>query len=333
MIRRRALLAAPLAAPALVTALATPTLATALAAPMLARAEGGGVLRVIVPYAPGGSSDTLARLLAPSLGAALRQTVVVENRAGAGSMLGTEAAAHAAPDGNTVILSDMPHTIVPAMQPRLPYDPVTDFAPVALLGVAPFAMFTNARFAAKDAADFAAQARARPEALAVSSGGSGSASHLVAELFQHAARCKLTHVPYRGAGPAMQDLAAGQVQCSFSTLATASAQVQSGLIRAIGVFAAAEVPELPGVAPLRAQGIDLVVEHWWAVLAPAATPQPALARLAAALARALAAPEVAPRLATLGVTPKPEGPAATRQRIIADIARWKAVVTAAGITP
>ena len=313
--RRRALLAAPLAAPA------------------LARAEGGGVLRVIVPYAPGGSSDTLARLLAPGLWAALSQTVVVENRAGAGSMLGTEAAAHATPDGNTVILSDMPHTIVPAMQPNIPYDPVAGFAPVSLLGVAPFAMFANAKFAARDAADFAAQARARPEALAVSSGGSGSASHLVAELWQKAAGCRLTHVPYRGAGPAMQDLAAGQVQCSFSTLATASAQVQSGLIRTLGVFAPAEVPELPGVATMRAQGIDLVVEHWWAVLAPARAPQPALARLAAALAKVVASPEVAPRLAMLGVTPKQESPEATRQRIVADVARWKAVVSAAGITP
>jgi tripartite-type tricarboxylate transporter receptor subunit TctC len=318
MMRRRALAAAAL---------------LPLGAPALVRAEGGGVLRVIVPYAPGGSSDTLARLLAPNLGTALGQTVVVENRAGAGSMLGTEAAARATADGNTVILSDMPHTIVPAMQPNMPYDPVTDFTPVALLGVAPFAMFANARFAAKDAADFAAQARARPEALAVSSGGSGSASHLVAELFQHAARCKLTHVPYRGAGPAMQDLAAGQVQCSFSTLATASAQMQSGLIRAVGVFAEAEVPELPGVATMRAQGIDLVVEHWWAVLAPARAPAAALQRLAAALARVVASAEVAPRLAMLGVTPKPESPAATRQRIVADVARWKAVVTAAGITP
>ena len=131
----------------------------------------------------------------------------------------------------------------------------------------------------------------------------------------------------------MQDLAAGQVQCSFSTLATASAQVQSGLIRTLGVFADAEVPELPGVATMRAQGIDLMVEHWWAVLAPARAPQPALARLAAALARVVASPEVAPRLATLGVTPQQESPAATRQRIIADVARWKAVVTAAGITP
>ncbi len=319
--RRRGMLALPL--------LAAPGLAT----PMLARAEGGGVLRVIVPYAPGGSSDTLARLLAPSLGAVLGQNVVVENKAGAGSMLGTEAAAHAAPDGNTVILSDMPHTIVPAMQARVPYDPVADFAPVALLGVAPFAMFANVRFAAKDAADFAAQARARPEALAVSSGGSGSASHLVAELWQHAVGCKLTHVPYRGAGPAMQDLAAGQVQCSFSTLATAAAQVQSGLIHALGVFAEAPVAELPGVATMRSQGADLVVEHWWALLAPARAPRPALDRVAAALARVLASAEVAPRLATLGVSPRQESPEALRARIVRDVARWKDVVRAAGITP
>jgi tripartite-type tricarboxylate transporter receptor subunit TctC len=242
----------------------------ATALPFAARAQGAWPdhpVRMIVPYAPGGSSDTLVRLLQPGLQATLGQAVVVDNRAGAGSMLGTEVAAHSVPDGYTFILADMPHTIVPAMQPHLLYDPVVDFAPVTLVGVAPFVMFVNARVAAKDAADFVTQARARPGKLAVSSGGSGSASHLVAELFQHATQIRLTHVPYRGAGPAMQDLVAGQVQCIFSTLATAAAAMQAGQVRAIGVFAEAPVLELPGVATMRSQGIDLVVEHWWAVLA------------------------------------------------------------------
>lgn len=309
------------------------TLALTLAAPAAPRAQSGPPLRMVVPYAPGGSSDTLARLLAPGLTAALSQTVVVENRAGAGSMLGTEAVARSAPDGTTVLLADMPHTIVPAMQPSISYDPVADFAPITRLGVAPFVMFAHPAVQAGTAAEFVALARPQPDRLAVSSGGSGSASHLVAELFQRTTGIRLTHVPYRGAGPAMQDLAAGQVQCSFSTLASAAALFQGGQVKAIGVFAEQRAPDMPEVPTLKEQGIDLVVEHWWGILAPARSPAPTLQRLHAALAQVMATPELAPRLAALGVLPRVDGPAPLAERIAQDLARWRQVVREANITP
>ncbi len=289
-------------------------------------------LRVIVPYAPGGSSDVLARLLQPGLQQLLGQPIVIDNRPGAGSMLGTEAAARSAPDGFSFLLADMPHTIVPAVQQRLPYDPVADFAPVTVLGVAAFLLFAHPSVPAADAVQLAALARAQPDRLAFSSGGNGSASHLMGELFQREAGVRLTHVPYRGAGPAMQDLAAGQVQLSFTTLATAAPLLQSGQVKALGAMSAARLPTLPGVATMQEQGLPLVVEHWWGLLAPARTPEAVVQRFAAVLAELLRQPDLAPRLAQLGVTPQAEGPAAFATRITTDLARWQRVVRDAGIT-
>ena len=177
---------------------------------------------LIVPYAAGGSSDVLARLLNGPLSKSLGQPIVIDNRAGAGSRIGTEFAAKSPPDGYTLLLADMPQTIVPAIQKGVHYDPVRDFTPIGLIGTASMFFFVNPAVKADTAADFVALAKASSDKITIASGGIGSATHLTAELFQAKASIKLVHVPFRGAGPAMNDLVAGHVQSGFTTMATAS---------------------------------------------------------------------------------------------------------------
>ncbi len=311
-----------------------------LATPMLGLASRHGAaqdawpsraIRIIVPYPPGGGSDVTARLVAPGLQQALGQSVVVDNRPGATGIVGSEAVARSAPDGYTVLLADMPHTIVPALNRNLPFDPVADFAPVSVIGVAPMILFSHPAVPANDAAALAAIARARPDGLSIASAGIGGVSHLMAELFQRLTNTRMVHVPYRGSGPAIQDLAAGQVQVSFTNILTATPFLQNNSIRGLGVASAQRMPDLPGVPTFRELGIDLVVEQWWGLMAPARTPEAIVARIAAATASALAHPELRPRITAMGLLPRAEGPAPFAALIRADLARWDAVVRAANI--
>jgi tripartite-type tricarboxylate transporter receptor subunit TctC len=263
--------------------------------------------------------------------AALGQPVVIDNRAGATGVVGSEAVARSAPDGYTLVLADMPHTIVPHLMPNLPYDPVADFSPVTVLGVAPMILFANPRLPAADAAAFVAMARARPEGFSIASAGIGGNTHLMAEVFQRITATRLVHVPYRGSGPSITDLAAGQVQVSFTSMLTAAPFLQNGSIRALGVASAQRLLDLPDVATFREQGIDLVAESWWGLLAPARTPAPIIARLAAAATAAINDPAIRPRIAALGLIPRPEGPEPFAALIRSDLARWGEVVRAAGI--
>ena len=288
---------------------------------------------MIVPYAAGGSSDVLARLLGERLAKALGQPIVVDDRAGAGSRIGSELVAHAAPDGYTLLLADMPLTIIPAIQKGVRYDPVRDFTPIGLIGTASMVLFVNPRVPAATVADFVALAKKEPGKITIASGGIGSTTHLTAELFQAKAGIELLHVPYRGAGPALTDLMAGQVQSGFTTLATASPALASDSVRALASASEKRLATLPAVPTLREAGIDLVVEHWWGVLAPAGLPPAIAARLNAALQDALDAPDMAARLAPLGVTPAHRSPDAFRALIASDTARWADIVRAAGITP
>src|SRR5947207_10970259 len=173
-------------------------------------------ITLVVPYAAGGSSDVLARLLGERLSKSLGQQIVIDNRSGAGSRLGIEIAAKSAPDGYTLLLADMPHTIIPAIQKGVHYDPVRDFTPIGLIGTASMVFFINPEVKAQTVRDFVALAIAEPGKMTVASGGIGSATHLTAELFQAKAGIKLVHVPFRGAGPAMNDLVAGHVQSGFT---------------------------------------------------------------------------------------------------------------------
>ena len=304
-----------------------------LAAPAIAQQDWPNrAIRLIVPFAPGGSSDVLARLIQPGLGAALGQSVVVENRSGAGSMLGTEAVARSAPDGYTLLLADLPYAIVPSLQSRMPYDVEKDLVPVVMVGAAPLLIFGHPSLPARNAAEFAALAKARPNHYTYGSGGVGAASHMMGELFQIATGTQLTHVPYRGGGPAIQDLAAGNLNTVFVTVASAAPQLASGQITGLGVMSAERMRSHPTIPTFREQGIDLVAEHWWGLLAPARTPDAIVQKIAAAMPGVLAAPGMAERLDALAVIPRSDGPEAFGQRIRQDIARYGEIARSRGIS-
>jgi tripartite-type tricarboxylate transporter receptor subunit TctC len=285
---------------------------------------------LIVPYAAGGSSDVLARLLGEGLSKSLGQQIVIDNRAGAGSRLGIEAAAKSAPDGYTLLLADMPHTIIPAIQKGVHYDPVRDFTPIGLIGTASMFFFVNPAVKAETAQDFVALAKANPEKITIASGGIGSATHLTAELFQARAGIKLVHVPFRGAGPAMNDLVAGHVQSAFTTLATASSVLDR--VRALAIASETRLATRTSIPTFREGGIDLVVEHWWGVLAPVGLPSEITARLTRDLKAILDSHEFATRLAPLGVTKSHASPAQFRALIETDTARWADIVKSVGIS-
>jgi tripartite-type tricarboxylate transporter receptor subunit TctC len=287
-------------------------------------------ITLIVPYAAGGSSDVLARLIGERMSKSLGQQVVIDNRAGAGSRLGTELAAKSAADGYTLLLADMPHTIVPAIQKGVHYDPVGDFTPIGLIGTASMVFFINPAVKAQTVRDFVVLAKADPGKITIASGGIGSATHLTAELFQAKAGIKLVHVPFRGAGPAMNDLVAGHVQSGFTTLATASSVLDR--VRALAAASKTRLRTLTNVPTFVESGIDLVVEHWWGVLAPAGLPREIAARLTGELKAILDSQEFAARLEPLGVTVSHASPEQFRGLIASDTARWADIVKSVGIS-
>ena len=304
----------------------------ALATPALAQAPWPNrPIRMVVPFAPGGSSDVLARLIQPGLGAALGQSIVIENRAGAGSMLGNEMVARAAPDGYTFLLADLPFAIIPGVQERMPYDTIADFTPISLVGVAPLLMFGKMALPVTNAADFAALARQRPDTMTFGSGGVGAASHMMGELFQRATGTRLTHVPYRGGGPAILALAAGDVDAVFVTIASAAPQLSGAQVRGLGVMADQRMPSQPSIPTMREQGIDIVANHWWGVLGPARMPEAIVARMAAALADVMHLPDLAPRLDALAVIPRADGPAPFAALIRQDFMLYGGIARAQGI--
>jgi len=303
-----------------------------------AAAQGGApdypnkFVRFIVPYAPGGSSDVLARTLGQKLGESLGQTFVIDNRPGAGSMIGTDVAAKAAPDGYTIILSDMPHTINPSIYAKVPYDPIKDFSPISLIGVSPMFLFANPAFPAHNVKELVALARTQSGKIAIASGGTGATTHLAAELLQAHAGIRLTHVPYKGAGPALTDVVAGQIPLTFTSMATAAPYAKSGRLRILGVTSAKRLPAFPDVPTFEESGVTgLVFEHWWGVMAPAGTPRAIVDKLHGEIVKAVSAPDVRERFSVLAVEPRTTTPEAFRALLESDVKRWAKVVKEAGI--
>lgn len=289
-------------------------------------------VRMIVPYAPGGSSDILARLLGQRLGESMGQTFVVDNRAGAGSMIGTALTARAPADGYTIILSDMPHTINPAVYSKVPYDPVNDFTPVTLVARAPTWLFLNPAVPAKTVSEFVALAKKQPGRLAIGSAGNGSGTHLVAELLQRGAGIRLTHVPFKGAGPSIAAVVAGEIQASFTSMPAALPFVQTGRLRPVGVSSPQRNPAQPDVPTFQESGIpDLTLFHWFGVLAPAGLPKPVLARLGTEITAAVHHPATGERYKTMLIEPASTSSAEFRALIVSDLQRWGRVVKEAGI--
>jgi tripartite-type tricarboxylate transporter receptor subunit TctC len=289
-------------------------------------------IRFIVPYAPGGSSDVLARTISQKLNDALGQTLVIDNRPGAGSMIGTDIAAKSPADGYTIILSDMPHTINPSIYAKVPYDPIRDFAPVTLIGVSPMFLFAHPSLQATNIKEFIALAKTQPGKIAIASGGTGATTHLMAELLQTHAGIKLNHVPYKGAGPALSDVVAGQVPATFTSMATAAPFAKSGRLRILGVTTSKRMAAFPDVPTFEESGVSgMVVEHWWGVMAPAGVPKAIIDKLRAAIVNAVNSPEVRERFTALSVEPRTTTPEQFRALLESDVKRWAKVVKDAGI--
>ena len=291
-------------------------------------------IKIVVPYAAGGSSDVIARAISDELGKELGQPIVVENRAGAGSMIGTAYAANEPANGYTLLIVDVPFAIVPALyRERIKYNADKDFTPIALLGLAPTYLFVNPSVPFKTADDIVKAAKAKPGTISIGSGGNGSLTHLMAELFMINSGSQLVHVPYKGASGAVNDLAAGQIQTSFTTMASANALYQAGKLRPIAVSSPERQKDTPNVPTLKESGIpNMTVESWWGLVAPAGVSKPVLDKLSKAMTTVMQTTIVKARMSAVGVSAPHDTSAAALQKIVrADLARWQDVVERANI--
>ena len=309
--------------------------AALLALPAWARAQSARPLRIVVPFTPGGSTDILARALAPRLAQALGQTVVVDNRPGAGGSLGAAEAAKADPDGQTLLMGHIGTLGVnPSMYPRLPYDPLRSFVPVAYVARVPNVLVVGAASPWRTLADLLAAARARPGRLTYSSGGNGSAAHITFEYLKLRARVFMLHIPYRGTAPSVTDVLAGQVDCTFTGAPAVIPHVRSGRLRALAVSSPQRLPQLPDVPTVAESGYaGFEADQWYGLVAPAGTPAAVVSRLNAEVNKALALPEVAQQLAVEGAVPAPSTPQAFGDLIRREIPRWAEVVRAGNVRP
>ena len=288
-------------------------------------------IRLIVPYPPGGGTDTIARPLAQRLTENLGQQVIVDNRGGAGGSIGMEYAARSAPDGYTLVVGLTAQLAVnPSLYSRLPYDPLKDFAPIALLGEQPYLLIAHPSVPAKSVKAFIALARAHPGQLAYASSGNGSGAHLAAEMLKTMAQIDFVHVPYKGAGLALPDLIAGQVQFSFITHTTSGPLVQSGRLRALGVTTVKRSPALPDLPAIAetVPGYDSAV--WYGVLAPAGTPREIVARLNREILRVLGSADFRQRFTMAAVAPIGGTPEQLGEHIKSEVARWAKLVKQSG---
>ncbi len=299
-----------------------------------ARAQSypGKQIRIVVPYPPGGGADTTARLIAPKLQEALGETVVVDNRAGAAGMIGDEFVAKAAPDGHTLLIGAFAHAVNPALQPRMPFKTPDDFAPISLLVTVPELRVITPSHPAKTVMELVAMAKAQPGKLLYASSGSGSAQHLAAELFQLRAGIDIGHVPYKGGGLAVADVAAGHVPFYFGNMTAALPQARAGRVRALAVTSLARstaAPEVPTMAEAGVQGCEM--SEWNALLAPAGTPPAVIERLHKEVARIMRLDDIKTRFTDLGAQPIGSTPAELGTFIRAEMAKWAEVVKVANI--
>ena len=304
-------------------------------APGIARAQAYPVrpVRLVVPYPPGGAVDIVARMVAEKLGPAMGTTIVIENKAGAAGLIGSEQVMRSPADGYTLVMSTVSsHAIAPAVYRRMPYDPVSDFAPVTLVALTPYIVTVNASVPARTLGELIALARARPGTLAFGSSGTGTTPHLAGELFNTLAGVKLTHVPYKGSAPMVTDLLGGQVQVAFDN--TVIPHIRSGRLRGLAVTGStrlAAVPDIPTPAEAGLPGYEAV--GWMGLMAPRGTPEAVMTRLQAEVARALDAPDVKERLAGMGFQGAAGSGAQFADYLKAEIAKWAKVVRDAGIEP
>ena len=313
-------------------------LATAWLALVLATAAPAGAqyperaVRLIVPFAPGGGADLTSRLIAQRLPDALGRQVIVDNRAGGASNIGTEAAARSAADGHTLLLATLSMAVNASLFPKLPFNALKDFEPVSLLVTVPLVVVVHPALPVQTIQDLIALAKSRPGTLNYASGGIGSANHVAGELFKHMTGVQIAHVPYKGGGPAIADILGGHVSLLFGTLTSTHEFAKSGRLRALattGGKRSVAAPELPTVAESGLPGY--LVEAWYGVMAPTGTPRPIIDRLAVELARIVQAPDVRETLRAQGTEAVGSTPEEFARYLRAEIEKWSKMVKAQGL--
>lgn len=303
-----------------------------LAAPVLAQQFPSKPVRIVVPYTPGGGADTTARLIAPKLQDALGQTVVIDNKPGAGGTIGDDAVAKAAPDGHTLLLGAFAHAVNPSLMAKMPFRTPDDFAPVSLLVTVPELLVVTPSFPAKTVGELVAMAKAEPGKLSYASSGNGSAQHLAAELFKMRTGTDIQHVPYKGGSLAVADVAAGHVPFYFGNMSSALPQARAGRVRALAVTSPRRSPAAPDVPTMAEAGVTgCEISEWNALLAPAGTPSAVIARLHGDVAKILAAEEMKAKFADLGAQAIGSTPAELAAFLRGEMAKWAEVVKVANI--
>jgi tripartite-type tricarboxylate transporter receptor subunit TctC len=311
---------------------ATALLALGWTAGLSAQAYPERPVRLIVPLSAGGSADIVGRQIAQKLSERLGQQFVIDNRPGAGSLIGTEVAARAPRDGYTLLLAGSSFTTAPSLQRKLPYDPLKDFTPITMAAAAPGLLVVNPSVPVRTVQDLVALARAKPGQLNYASPGVGTSPHFAGALFNLMAGVDMVHIPYKGAGPAVTDLVGGQVQVSFASMPSVIAQAKSGKLRAVavtGLKRSAALPDLPTVSESGLKGFE--TSSWQGFFAPAGTPAPIVARLYREIASVVRLPEVVAQLAQDGSEPVASSPEVFAKWLPGELAKWKKVAAAANM--
>ena len=302
-------------------------------APAQAQQYPNRSIRLVLPFPPGGGTDTMARAMSNRLGEALGQQIVVDNRGGGGANIGAEIAAKSPPDGYTLFMVTVTHTINATLYRKLGYTLVKDFVPVSHLGSTAYVVVVHPSLPVKSVKELIAFAKARPNEIPHSSSGTGSGPHLAGELFKSMAGVKMLHVPFRGGGPSVIGLVSGEAAVGFTTTPSSIGQIKAGRLRALAVSTAQRspfLPDLPTVAEAGVPGYD--TSAWYGLLAPTGTPKEAIERLNTETAKVLTLPDVKSRLDATGMVVSHSGPEQLGQKIDVEIAKWAKVVKALGLT-
>ncbi len=306
--------------------------AASLAAPAVAQQFPSKPLRLVVPYSPGGGADTTARLIAPKLQDVLGQTVVVDNKPGAGGTIGDDFVAKSAPDGHTLLIGAFAHAVNPSLMAKMPFRTPDDLAPISLLVTVPELLVVTPSFPARTVAELVAMAKAEPGKLSYASSGNGSAQHLAAELFKMRTGTDIQHVPYKGGSLAVADVAAGHVPFYFGNMSSALPQARAGRVRALAVTSAQRSPAAPEVPTMAEAGVTgCEISEWNALLAPAGTPPATIERLHADVAKILATADIKAEFADLGADAIGSTPPELAAFLRGEMAKWAEVVKVANI--
>jgi tripartite-type tricarboxylate transporter receptor subunit TctC len=291
-------------------------------------------VRLVVGQAPGGATDVVARLVAPKLGEQLGQSVVVENRTGAAGSIGATFVAKSPADGYNLLVVSSSYAINPSLYSDLPFDPVKDLAPVTLIAEAPFLLVVHPSMPVRSVKDLVALAKARPGTLDFGSGGNGSSGHLAGELFKYLAHVDLVHVPYKGAGPALVDVIAGQIHMTFGSVLSSLGYVKNGRLRALGVTGpkrSSGAPDLPTIAEAGVKGYQTTT--WYGLLAPANTPAAIIGRLSGDMKKAVESPDVKNKILNDGAEPEGSTPKQFQDHLASEMKRAADIIRRAGVTP